>query len=186
MNLLDLQFWYQQQRVLGLIGIVIGLGAWGMEFAGAVYVCPYCRVQRTVILLLGCVMLLPSPRHWITKYVASVVGFLGAVVAVNQNFMGWVKISKGEFAFNENLFCSRPDRSLSYWRNSGSYWAALLRLSKYAPDQFIPAMPRLLGRQVNFGQHFNALTRAKSSPPLTRKNVCLPPSTTSSLPSLIC
>jgi len=104
MNLLDLQFWYQRQRVLGLIGIVIGLGAWGMEFAGAVYVCPYCRVQRTVILLLGCVMLLPSPRHWITKYVASVVGFLGAVVAVNQNFMGWVKISKGEFAFNENLF----------------------------------------------------------------------------------
>jgi len=36
--------------------------------------------------------------------VASVVGFLGAVVAVNQNFMGWAKISKGEFAFNENLF----------------------------------------------------------------------------------
>ena len=104
MNLLDLQFWCRQQRALGLIGIVIGLGAWGMEFAGAVYVCPYCRVQRTVILLLGCVMLLPSPRHWIANYVASVVGFLGAVVAVNQNFMGWVKISKGEFAFNENLF----------------------------------------------------------------------------------
>ena len=104
MNVLDLQFWHRQQRVLGVIGIVIGLGAWGMEFAGAVYVCPYCRVQRTVILLLGCVMLLPSPRHWIAKYVASVVGFLGAVVAVNQNFMGWAKISKGEFAFNENLF----------------------------------------------------------------------------------
>jgi len=104
MNLLDLQFWYRQQRALGVIGIVIGLGAWGVEFAGAVYVCPYCRVQRTVILLLGCVMLLPSPRHWMATYVASVVGFLGAVVAVNQNFMGWVKISKGEFAFNENLF----------------------------------------------------------------------------------
>jgi hypothetical protein len=25
-------------------------------------------------------------------------------VAVNQNFMGWVKISKGEFAFNEQLY----------------------------------------------------------------------------------
>ena len=104
MNPLDLQFWYRHQRILGIIGIVIGVGAWAMEFAGTVYVCPYCRVQRTVILLLGCVMLLPSPRHWLAKYIASVIGFLGAVVAVNQNFMGWVKISKGEFAFNENLF----------------------------------------------------------------------------------
>jgi hypothetical protein len=32
------------------------------------------------------------------------MGFMGAVVAVNQNFMGWVKISKGEFAFNEQLY----------------------------------------------------------------------------------
>ena len=32
------------------------------------------------------------------------MGFMGAVVAVNQNFMGWVKISKGEFAFNELLY----------------------------------------------------------------------------------
>jgi hypothetical protein len=38
------------------------------------------------------------------QYFASVIGFLGAVVAVNQNFMGWVKISKGEFAFNELLY----------------------------------------------------------------------------------
>lgn len=104
MNPLDLQFWYRHQRTLGVIGIVIGLGAWTMEFAGTVYVCPYCRVQRTVILLLGCVMLLPAPRHWIAKYLASVIGFLGAVVAVNQNFMGWVKISKGEFVFNEQVY----------------------------------------------------------------------------------
>ena len=104
MNPLDLQFWYHHQRILGVIGIVIGAGAWAMEFAGTVYICPYCRVQRTVILLLGCLMLLPCPRHWIAKYFASVVGFLGAVVAVNQNFMGWVKISKGEFAFNEHLY----------------------------------------------------------------------------------
>jgi len=40
----------------------------------------------------------------VVRYVASVIGFLGAVVAVNQNFMGWVKISKGEFVFNEQLY----------------------------------------------------------------------------------
>ena len=75
-----------------------------MELAGTVYICPYCRVQRTVILLLGVIMVLPFCHHWIARYLASVMGFMGAVVAVNQNFMGWVKISKGEFAFSEPLY----------------------------------------------------------------------------------
>jgi disulfide bond formation protein DsbB len=104
MGFLEIAFWQRHQRVLGLIAIVIGAGAWGMEFAGTVYICPYCRVQRTVILLLGVIMVLPFSKHWISRYVACVMGFMGAVVAVNQNFMGWVKISKGEFAFNEQLY----------------------------------------------------------------------------------
>jgi disulfide bond formation protein DsbB len=104
MAFIDLQFWQRNQLALGLVAILIGAGAWGMEFAGTVYICPYCRVQRTVILLLGIMMILPFSHHWAMKYFASVIGFLGAVVAVNQNFMGWVKISKGEFAFNEQLY----------------------------------------------------------------------------------
>ena len=104
MGFLELAFWQRHQPALGLIAIIIGAGAWGMEFAGTVYICPYCRVQRTVILLLGVIMVLPFSKHWISRYVASVMGFMGAVVAVNQNFLGWVKISKGEFAFNEQLY----------------------------------------------------------------------------------
>ena len=104
MEFLELTFWQRHQRALGLIAIIIGAGAWGMEFAGTVYICPYCRVQRTVILLLGVIMVFPFSKFWISTYVASVIGFMGAVVAVNQNFMGWVKISKGEFAFNEQLY----------------------------------------------------------------------------------
>lgn len=104
MAFIDLQFWQRNQFALGLVAILIGAGAWGMEFAGTVYICPYCRVQRTVILLLGVMMILSFSHHWVMKYFASVIGFLGAVVAVNQNFMGWVKISKGEFAFNEQLY----------------------------------------------------------------------------------
>ena len=104
MGFLELAFWQRHQRLLGLIAIIIGAGAWGMEFAGTVYICPYCRVQRTVILLLGVIMVLPFSKHWISRYAASVMGFMGAVVAVNQNFMGWVKISKGQFAFNEQLY----------------------------------------------------------------------------------
>ena len=104
MGFLELAFWQRYQRALGLIAIIIGAGAWGMEFAGTVYICPYCRVQRTVILLLGVIMVFPFSKFWISTYVASVIGFMGAVVAVNQNFLGWVKISKGEFAFNEQLY----------------------------------------------------------------------------------
>ena len=104
MTLFDLHFWQRNQFALGVLAIIIGAGAWGMEFAGTVYICPYCRVQRTVILLLGVMMILPFAHHWMMKYLASVIGFLGAVVAVNQNFMGWIKISKGEFAFNEQLY----------------------------------------------------------------------------------
>ena len=104
MAFFELQFWQRNQFALGVLAILIGAGAWGMEFAGTVYICPYCRVQRTVILLLGIMMILPFAHHWVTKYFASVIGFMGAVVAVNQNFMGWVKISKGEFAFNEQLY----------------------------------------------------------------------------------
>ena len=104
MGFLELAFWHRHRRSLGLIAIIIGAGAWGMELAGTVYICPYCRVQRTVILLLGVIMVLPFCHHWITRYLASVMGFMGAVVAVNQNFMGWVKISKGEFTFNEQIY----------------------------------------------------------------------------------
>ena len=104
MAFFELRFWQRNQFALGVLAILIGAGAWGMEFAGTVYICPYCRVQRTVILLLGIMMILPFAHHWVMKYFASVIGFLGAVVAVNQNFMGWVKISKGEFTFNEQLY----------------------------------------------------------------------------------
>ncbi|MEP5566707.1 MAG: disulfide bond formation protein B [Halioglobus sp.] len=103
-SLLNLNFWQRHQRALGIVTIAIGLGAWGMEFAGTVYICPYCRVQRTVIAVLGLIMVLPGTRPWILQYLASVIGFFGAVVAVNQNFMGWAKMSRGEFAFNEQLY----------------------------------------------------------------------------------
>ena len=104
MSVLDLSFWQSRLRLLGTVAILIGGGAWMMEFAGAVYICPYCRVQRTVIMLLGLLMVLPFAHFWISKYVASVIGFMGSVVAVNQNFMGWMKISKGEFTFADPLY----------------------------------------------------------------------------------
>ncbi len=104
MNVFDPSFWQGSLRLLGILAIFIGGGAWVMEFAGAVYICPYCRVQRSVIMLLGLMMILPFGHHWVSQYVSSVIGFFGAVVAVNQNFMGWVKISKGEFTLADPIY----------------------------------------------------------------------------------
>ena len=135
MAFIDLQFWQRNQFAFGLVAILIGAGAWGMEFAGTVYICPYCRVQRTVILLLGIMMILPFSHHWVMKYFASVIGFLGAVVAVNQNFMGWVKISKGEFAFNEQLYIDPFLLSSgSLFIIIGQLWLIVMAKGESTPD----------------------------------------------------
>ncbi|MEE4661990.1 MAG: disulfide bond formation protein B [Halieaceae bacterium] len=104
MNPLDLDTWIRHQRLLGVVAIFVGLGAWATEWAGMVYICPFCRAQRTVIVILGVLMLLPSPRHWLVRYLALVIGFFGAVVASYQHFMSWAKISKGEFAWGEQWY----------------------------------------------------------------------------------
>ena len=135
MAFIDLQFWQRNQFALGLVAILIGAVAWGMEFSGTVYICPYCRVQRTVILLLGIMMILPFSHHWVMKYFASVIGFLGAVVAVNQNFMGWVKISKGEFAFNEQLYIDPFLLSSgSLFIIIGQLWLIVMAKGESTPD----------------------------------------------------
>lgn len=104
MNQLTLDNIIAKRHWLGLFAIMVSITAWTVELMGAVYICPYCRAQRTIIGLLGIIMILPFVHHFLTKYLALVLGFFGAVVAANQHFMGWKKISAGEFSFNENIF----------------------------------------------------------------------------------
>ena len=104
MQIFDLQFWQKNIRAVGAAAIFLGAGAWALELSGAVYVCPYCRVQRTVILLLGVLMLLPFARHWIARYGALATGWLGLVVAADQNFLSWKAISAGEFEWGEHWY----------------------------------------------------------------------------------
>ncbi len=103
MQVFDLDFYIKHRVWLGLLAVVISALAWSAEFGGMVYVCPYCRVQRTVIGLLGLMLMTPLVRSWMIRFVGCVIGFFGAVVAANQHFMGWKKISSGTFSFNENL-----------------------------------------------------------------------------------
>lgn len=96
-------FYQQNIRILGVIAILVSLGAWAMDWLDVVYACPFCQVQRTVIGLLGVLMLLAS-SHFIVKYVATVIGFFGAGVAMMQHFRGWVRIHKGEFSWYEPFY----------------------------------------------------------------------------------
>ncbi|MBE0371112.1 hypothetical protein [Pseudoalteromonas aurantia] len=103
MGLLDLNTYTNNRKIVAVIAILISITAWLVELMGAVYVCPYCRVQRTVIGILGIILILPFVYHWMVKYIAIVIGLFGAVVAANQHFMGWKKISAGTFEFNNNV-----------------------------------------------------------------------------------
>ena len=96
MNILNLTTYSTHIKIVGLIAIVISIAAWSTDLSGIVYVCPYCRVQRSVIGLLGLLLITPAVTHWIGKY-------FGATVAANQHFMGWKKISAGTFEFKDNL-----------------------------------------------------------------------------------
>lgn len=104
MFLFELKTYTQRVHLIGFIALLISILAWVSDLTGAVYECPYCRTQRTVIGLLGIILMLPSSTHWIARYVGSVVGFLGAHVAAEQHFRGWARVSAGEFTFNERIY----------------------------------------------------------------------------------
>jgi hypothetical protein len=99
MKLLTLETYVEHSKIIAFMAIIIAIAAWAMDLSGMVYECPYCRVQRSVIGILGLILILPISFHWIGKYAALVIGFFGAVVGANQHFMGWKKISAGEFHF---------------------------------------------------------------------------------------
>lgn len=102
--MLQLEFWTGRLRLLGLIAIAISIATWAMELTGLVYVCPYCRTQRTVIGLLGLLMLTPNPGFWISRYLGAVLAVFGLVVGSTQHFAGWRKIMKGEFVLSPKVY----------------------------------------------------------------------------------
>lgn len=102
--LLDLDTYTRNIRLLGAIAILVCIGTWAVDLADLVYHCPYCRTQRSVIGLLGLMMILPHPGHWMSRYIGTVIGVLGLVVAAEQHFGGWKRIWAGKFSFGEQWY----------------------------------------------------------------------------------
>ena len=92
------------KKIVGFVAIVICILAWASELTDLVYVCPYCRTQRTIIGILGLSLLLPNPRNWINLYLSSCIAAFGFYVASHQHFAGWKKIMSGSFEWGEQWF----------------------------------------------------------------------------------
>lgn len=90
---------------IAILAIVISIVAWITELVDLVYVCPYCRAQRTVIGLLG-LLLLANPQNWLNRWISSVLAVLGLVVAAMQHFNGWKKIMAREFSWGEYWYAN--------------------------------------------------------------------------------
>jgi len=99
-----LDWLWDNRKLVGIVAIAISIITWSLELTDLVYVCPFCRTQRTVIGILGMFLLLPNPRNWISLYFASTIAGLGFVVAAMQHFNGWKKIMFDEFAWGEHWY----------------------------------------------------------------------------------
>lgn len=84
--------------------VLVSLLAWAVEWSGMAYVCPYCRVQRTVIGVLGLLTLFARPGSLIVPWLSYTAGGFAFVVAAMQHFNGWKRISAGDFTFNEQWY----------------------------------------------------------------------------------
>lgn len=92
--------------VLGLIGILVSLIAWTLDLTGMTYACPYCRVERTAIGLLGLIIIFAPKMHRVmSRSLAVAIGGFGFGVAVMQDFTyGWLLIFQGAFKLHDPIY----------------------------------------------------------------------------------
>lgn len=89
---------------VGILAILICAGTWTIDLLEFVYNCPYCRAQRTVIGLLGLLLLMPNLRFWLVRYLSAVVATFGLVVGSTQHFGGYARMNRGEFEWGDQWF----------------------------------------------------------------------------------
>ena len=102
----------QYRLWVGLAAIALSAATWAVDWFEIVYQCPFCRAQRTVIGLLGLLLILPNPSHWIARYLSAVFSVFGLSVGATQHFRGWVRIMGGEFEWGDQWY-------LNSWLLSG-------------------------------------------------------------------
>lgn len=89
----------REVQIVGFASIVVCFVTWTMDLNGTVGPCGFCRVQRTVIGLLGLLLALSPSASMPVRFLGNVLAFLGGSVAAQQHFNGWNDVSKGVFKF---------------------------------------------------------------------------------------
>ena len=85
------------RRLVGVFVLLVVLFTLGLDIAGQVYPCPYCRVQRFALGVLAILLLLKGYHRLLPRYIAAVIGMLGLVVGLSQHFNHIKKMNAGEF-----------------------------------------------------------------------------------------
>lgn len=89
-------YFVRHARAIGALSIAVCLLTWGLDYFEFVGPCIYCRIQRTLIGILGVFLFLPAFGGWFVRLGLNMLALFGAVVAANQHFIVWDKIAKGE------------------------------------------------------------------------------------------
>ncbi|MGW8704547.1 disulfide bond formation protein B [Brevundimonas sp. NPDC055812] len=85
------------RRIVGAAILAVVLFTLAVDLAGLVFPCPYCRVQRFALGVLALILMLKSYDALWSRYIAAVVGMMGLVVGISQNFNHIKKINNGSF-----------------------------------------------------------------------------------------
>lgn len=85
------------RRIVGLFVLAVALFTLALDIAGLVHPCPYCRVQRLALGVIAIIMLTKCYDALICRYITLVVGMMGLVVGITQNFNHIKKMNSGSF-----------------------------------------------------------------------------------------
>ena len=85
------------RRLVGAAILAVVLLTLALDVAGLVHPCPYCRTERFALGVIAVILLLPFYNSLLSRYIVAVVGMLGLVVGLMQNFNHLKVMNKGEF-----------------------------------------------------------------------------------------
>jgi disulfide bond formation protein DsbB len=87
----------RNRRLVAAAVLAVVLLTLGLDVAGLVAPCPYCRTQRAALGILALILLVRPRPGLFGRFVGALAGVFGLVVGVMQNFNHIKKMNAGAF-----------------------------------------------------------------------------------------